>query len=218
MRSALRLPTKVTPEAANEDDPREAMDGNVTDLASRHALPTVAKGKKGSDTATMLAGVAIVALLGAAAFWSMDTARTASDEVAPAPQQEVAAAPAAAETVKAEEPSAAPQQAAPKADLAEHLIAQGETTGTIAADYGTTVHELVSLNGLPQGGALIYAGDIMLVPATGASHGGGSYTIQSGDTLAEIAHTQGVDLDTLVSVNGIDDPDFIVAGDTLHLG
>ena len=112
MRSALRLPTKVTPEAANEDDPREAMDGNVTDLASRHALPTVAKGKKGSDTATMLAGVAIVAVLGAAAFWSMDTARTASDEVAPAPQQEVAAAPAAAETVKAEEPSAAPQQAA----------------------------------------------------------------------------------------------------------
>ena len=45
MRLAMRVPEKQAAAAANEDDPREAMDGEVVDLASRHSLPAVANGK-----------------------------------------------------------------------------------------------------------------------------------------------------------------------------
>ncbi|PZU39472.1 MAG: hypothetical protein DI571_14595 [Arsenicicoccus sp.] len=112
-----------------------------------------------------------------------------------------------------------PQQAAPAApaaDLSEHVIVSGETTATIASDHGTTVSDLVGLNDLAQGGALIFAGDVMLVPANGEAQG--SYTVQRGDTLAEIAAEHGVDVNALVEANGLDDPNLIIEGQTLSIG
>lgn len=135
----------------------------------------------------------------------------------PAPVQEPAPQPAAPQQPA---PQAAPQQVAPTTSVehtAEHVIARGESTSSIAHAYDASVDDLVALNDLSAGGALIFAGDIMLVPADGKATSG-SYTIQQGDTLAEIAHAQGVDLDTLVSLNGLDNPDLIVEGDTLQLG
>ena len=44
-----------------------------------------------------------------------------------------------------------------------------------------------------------------------------SYLIQPGDNLLGIAATTGVQVDRLVSLNGITNPDFIVAGQTLSL-
>lgn len=41
-------------------------------------------------------------------------------------------------------------------------------------------------------------------------------TIQSGDTLSKIAETHNVDVDFLVRLNGIANPDFIIAGETLY--
>lgn len=77
--------------------------------------------------------------------------------------------------------------------------------------------DLVSINGLPQGGATIFAGDTMLVPGTAKSTAG-TITIEAGDTLAALAQTHGVDLGTLAEVNGISNSDLIIAGDTLQLG
>jgi beta-lactamase class A len=45
----------------------------------------------------------------------------------------------------------------------------------------------------------------------------GSYLIQPGDTLSEIATSVGVPLDRLVAMNSIKDPDIIIAGQTLSL-
>ena len=41
-------------------------------------------------------------------------------------------------------------------------------------------------------------------------------TIQSGDTLSEIAEAHNVDVDFLVRLNGIAEPDFIIAGEKLY--
>ena len=145
-----------------------------------------------------------------------------------APQQQEQQAPQQQESQQqapAQEQAPAEQPAAPEqsANLTEHVVQPGETTGIIAAQYGTTVAELVSINGLAQGGALIYAGDVLLVPATGnsgaaSSGGGNTVTIQQGDTLASLAAEHGVTVDSLVNANGIANPDLIIAGDTLTIG
>jgi LysM repeat protein len=44
-----------------------------------------------------------------------------------------------------------------------------------------------------------------------------SYTIQSGDTLSEIAQIFGVSVDDLISFNAISDPDAIEAGQVLKV-
>lgn len=143
---------------------------------------------------------------------------------APAQTQEQAparpAAPAEQAPPQAEQQTQvqqAPAQAAPAqqaADLVEHVIERGETTASIAKDHDTTVSELVAINDLTNDGALIFAGEIMLVPGDQA----GSYTVQAGDTLAEIAAANEVTVSTLVSVNDLADADLIVVGQTLDLG
>lgn len=48
-----------------------------------------------------------------------------------------------------------------------------------------------------------------------ADSGGGSYVVQSGDTLTGIAVELGTTVDDLVAANGITDPDFLSIGQTL---
>jgi len=65
-------------------DPREHGGAQIIDLATRNVLPTVSQRKKG-DGLGLIAGVAIVALLGGLTLWSMDAARNAVPEPVPAP-------------------------------------------------------------------------------------------------------------------------------------
>jgi rare lipoprotein A len=46
--------------------------------------------------------------------------------------------------------------------------------------------------------------------------GGGSYVVQSGDTLSGIAAQLGTSVDDLASANGISNPDFLSVGQTLY--
>ena len=124
------------------------------------------------------------------------------DISAPVPEQAPVqqTAPAQQAPVEPAAPQAPVQQApAQPTDLTEHVIQPGETTSLIAQAYGTTVAQLVDINGLSQGGALIYAGDVMLVPADGAQ--GDSYTVQRGDTLSSIARRHGISVSALVALN-----------------
>ncbi|ABC62740.1 type IV secretion system protein B10, putative [Erythrobacter litoralis HTCC2594] len=105
----MRLPDKDSGSfGANDVDPRETQDADVTDLASRTSYPAVANKGGKSDAMGLVAGIAIVAALGAVTFWSMNAAQvpppegvgSAQVEQAPvqaqAPQQAVAPAPVAA--------------------------------------------------------------------------------------------------------------------------
>ena len=140
----------------------------------------------------------------------------------PAPQQQAPAESAApqqqapVEQAPAQPAAPAPQAVEVSQDVVEHVIARGETTSLIARDYGSTVSELVALNDLADGGRLIFAGDVMLVPADGTA--GATITVERGDTLAALAQEHGTTVETLVSVNGIADADLIIEGQTLTVG
>lgn len=49
------------------------------------------------------------------------------------------------------------------------------------------------------------------------SEGTKSYTIKDGDTLSELAERFGTTVEALVELNGIEDPDLIIAGETLKI-
>lgn len=79
MRLAMRLPEKkpgATP-VANDIDPRDEADAEIIDLAQRNAFPAVARPGGKSDALGLVAGIAIVAALGAVTLWSMNSARVA---------------------------------------------------------------------------------------------------------------------------------------------
>ncbi|AXH96974.1 LysM peptidoglycan-binding domain-containing protein [Ornithinimicrobium avium] len=156
---------------------------------------------------------------GGAAYQAPAPQQQAPQQQAPVQQQ----APKQQAPVQQPQQQAAPQtieqapaqQATQQPELVEHVIERGETTASIAKDHDTTVSDLVGINDLIDGGRLIFAGHVMLVPADAE---GGTYTVQRGDTLAEIADVNGVDVASLVSINDLADPDLIVVGQALQLG
>lgn len=114
MRLAMRLPAgKGKGGVANDLDPREEGTPEVTDLANRVAYPVVAQRRGRSDAASLVAGVLIVAALGAVTLWSMNAARVAPPQgvgnpaVQPLPQAPVVP-PQAITTVQPAAPVAAP--------------------------------------------------------------------------------------------------------------
>ncbi len=82
-------------------DPRDQESAEVIDLASRTAYPAVAQQKPGSDALGLAAGVAIVAGLGAVAFWAMTSAELEEQPALSADPTSVAAVP---QEVQAPEP------------------------------------------------------------------------------------------------------------------
>lgn len=81
MKMAMRMPPKSgLSGAANDVDPRDDADAEIIDLAQRNAFPAVAAKKGRSEGLGMVAGIALVAALGAVTLWSMNSARVAPPE------------------------------------------------------------------------------------------------------------------------------------------
>ena len=102
-----------------------------------------------------------------------------------------------------------------------YTVQSGDTLSGIAAKYGTTVNTLVSLNGISNPN-LIYVGEVLKIPATGSDVNVSTastmnYTVQSGDTLSGIAAKYGTTVNTLVSLNGISNPNLIYVGEILKI-
>ncbi|OBX19653.1 type VI secretion protein [Erythrobacter sp. QSSC1-22B] len=101
----MRMPPKSGLSGpANDVDPRDGADAEIIDLAQRNSFPMVAAKKGRSEGVGMVAGIALVAALGAVTLWSMNSARVAEPEGigSAAPQQAAAAQPAAVATPAAE--------------------------------------------------------------------------------------------------------------------
>lgn len=115
MKLAMRLPKgRDGSGAADNVDPREQESAEIIDLASRTAYPAVTQRKGKSDAVGMVAGIAIVAVLGAVTLWSMNAGRIDEPQgignpnvAAPAPQ--AAEVPPANPVVAAAMPVAPPQ-------------------------------------------------------------------------------------------------------------
>ncbi len=113
-------------------------------------------------------------------------------------------------------PTAGPT--APPANGRTYTVKPGDTCVGIAEALGVTVEALRNANpGIDAGCTNLQPGQELVVPGTSgpaarptptpagaAGTGGGTYTIQPGDTCYDIARTYGVDLQALIALNGLD--------------
>ncbi len=105
-----------------------------------------------------------------------------------------------------------------------YTVQSGDTLGSIAKRYGTTVQAIVSANNLANPDS-IKVGQKLTIPGGGSAVGGAvavptagqtrTYAVQRGDTLLSIARRFGLTVKQLQQANNISDPDKIYPGQTL---
>lgn len=96
-----------------------------------------------------------------------------------------------------------------------HIVQSGDTLSGIASNWGTNWQELARQNSLSNPN-MIYTGQV--IRFTGGQYGAiaRTYTVQSGDNLSSIASRLGTTVQSLVSMNGISNPNLIYAGQALN--
>lgn len=102
------------------------------------------------------------------------------------------------------------------------VVRPGETLSEIAERHGVSLTRLMQANGITNPD-LVEAGTRLVIPGSGDSSGGGNrgagtVTVQPGDTLSDIADRHGLSLNRLMQLNGISNPDLVVAGQRLVVG
>ncbi|MCY4466999.1 MAG: LysM peptidoglycan-binding domain-containing protein [Chloroflexi bacterium] len=124
--------------------------------------------------------------------------------------------------------SSAPAGPAAPAGNTTYTVQRGDYLSLIAANHRTTFLRLAELNALIEP-YILHTGQVLIVPSIGGAAAPGvgppngqpssysSYTIQPGDSLAEIAAKYGMTYFDLARLNNIDDPDAIKAGQVLQV-
>jgi N-acetylmuramoyl-L-alanine amidase len=125
--------------------------------------------------------------------------------------------------------------AAPAAGHVVHTVEPGESLSSIAAEDGLSVEALAAANGLSSDAQLIEGTNVSIPPQGGSSSsassssgttsssssssgsGAGSYVVQPGDTLSEIAARAGMSTSELAARNGLSVEGILVAGTALAL-
>jgi LysM repeat protein len=104
-----------------------------------------------------------------------------------------------------------------------YTVKAGETLSEIADRYGTTVNQLMRLNGLRDANDL-WAGSRIQVPGASprssqaaVNRNASRHTVQTGETLSEIADRYGVPMSRLVALNNLGSPDQLMTGTTLQI-
>lgn len=98
-----------------------------------------------------------------------------------------------------------------------YIVQSGNTLKQIASMYGTTVENIVRLNNI-QNPNLIYVGQELIIPNVNEKTSTiQTYTVQSGDTLNQIAVRYGTTVEQLVRLNNITNPNLIYPGETLTI-
>lgn len=121
------------------------------------------------------------------------------------------------------------------AEFSVHTVQKNETLYSISRQYGVSVSELRSANGM-SGSDIIKAGQTISIPqggktgsagqgASSSSQGAGqnadrkfdTYTVQKGDTLYRIAKVNGISVDELRSLNNLSSEKDLQAGAKLRI-
>ncbi len=107
-----------------------------------------------------------------------------------------------------------------------HEVKKGETYYAISKKYGITVDELLKANGLSSN-SVLKVGQKLTIPSkdsTSKSNGHvgsdrkyDTYTVQKGDTFYHIATVNGISVDELLSLNGLNSGSVLKAGEKLKI-
>jgi LysM repeat protein len=108
-----------------------------------------------------------------------------------------------------------------------YVVQPGDTLAGVAAWLGVSIHDLIAVNGIVNPN-LIYVGQHLAIPGCAAplpivdpvypvDPSYGTYTVQPGDSLSQIAAWYGTTVWVLCDLNGIYDPNFIYVGQVLIL-
>jgi peptidoglycan endopeptidase LytE len=117
-----------------------------------------------------------------------------------------------------------------------YSVAVGDTLGSIAQRFGTTVSTLAAVNDISDPN-LVFVGQELVISGSGSGLSSGTglpasgaltspntqsvsstaYTVEAGDTLGAIAARFGTTVSALASSNGIANPNLIVVGQVLHV-
>jgi cell wall-associated NlpC family hydrolase len=105
-----------------------------------------------------------------------------------------------------------------------HTVQDGDTLGAIADRYGASEEDVVRANGLTAP-FVLQVGQVLVVPggslnpqpAPAAQVSETSYSVQDGDNLSSIAQSFGVDLQSIVDANGLQEPYLLHPGQPLMI-
>lgn len=95
----------------------------------------------------------------------------------------------------------------------DYTVQRGDTLGRIAKEQGVSVSALADVNNLSNPN-LIYPGQVLKIPAAGGSSGV-THVVARGDTLNRLAAQYNAPVSSIVSANGLSNPDLIRVGQKL---
>jgi LysM repeat protein len=121
-------------------------------------------------------------------------------------------------------PAAQAAAVASTATPAEYVVGEGDTVSGIAERFGLATAEVLAQNGLSWS-SLIFPGQRLALPGSGAhpepapvpAADIARHTVVEGDTMSSIAAAYGLDLDQLISANGLSRQSLIFPGEALVL-
>jgi len=96
-------------------------------------------------------------------------------------------------------------------------VQPGDTLSKIAADYGTTVSCIVSLNNIKDPNLIFVGQKLTVYSITQPVKRCKTYIVVSGDTLSGIAARYNVTIDQLATINKINNPNLIHVGQKLKI-
>lgn len=131
---------------------------------------------------------------------------------APVPVPKPTPSPTSPAPTHVPDPTPAPPTPAPKPPTPAsgwyYTVKRGDTLTAIAAQFDTTIAQLVSLNHLIDPNSIRFGQRLLI--------SGRTYTVKAGDNLTSIAQRLGTTVAALVAANGISDPNSIRVGQILH--
>ena len=99
-----------------------------------------------------------------------------------------------------------------------YTVQSGDSLSAIGSKLGVNWQNIANANGIGSP-YTIYPGQVLTIPGGGSNSGSSAiyYTVQSGDSLSAIASRYGTSVSTLVSMNGIANPNLIYVGQKIRV-
>lgn len=103
-------------------------------------------------------------------------------------------------------------------DAIRYTVKRGDTLWGIAKKFGVTVSAVANANNI-RNPNLIYVGEVFIIPhmTSAESFGYTLYTVRRGDTLWGISRKFGTSINSIVALNGIENPNLIYAGEVFKI-